>query len=301
MKSPTIFRTLVQIARPLWLLAGGLCYALGVGVVNFLGFAIDWQIYWAGQAIVTFLQLSSYFLKAYYDPAQPGSTESAVTDRDKPAPGQLTRTLVLQLALLLLTSGAAMTVLLVASGSIGAASFILLGVGFAISFLYAVPPVRLADNGYGELANAFLIANLVPALAYLFQTGELHRLLAMLTFPLLALLLAYNLAAELRAYGADERREHKTLLVRMGWQRGMQLHNILVLAAFLLLALAALSNLPWILTWPGLLSLPVGLFQIWQMWQIERGMPPRWNLLELTALATPALMLYLLNLSLWIN
>lgn len=299
--SPTLFRNLIRIARPLWLLAGVLFYALGVGLVHFLGYAIDWQIYWAGQAIVTFLQLSSYFLKVYYDAIPTGSTESPVTDRDKPMPGQLTRTLVLQLTLVLLTSGAAMTVLLLASGSIDLTAFVLLGVGFVLSFFYAVPPVRLVERGYGELASAFFIANLVPALAYLFQTGELHRLLAMLTFPLLALFLAYTLAAELRSYGADERHERKTLLVRMGWQRGMLLHNILVLAAYLLLALAALLGLPWLLTWPGLLSLPVGLFQIWQINRIEQGSPPHWNLLELTAFSSLGLMVYLLSLSLWTN
>lgn len=296
----------MRISRPLALFAGILLYALGGGIVHFLGYPIDWSAYWIGQAAVTLLQLSSYYLKVYYDPYNPAEEDSPVENRELRRPGEentgkLPRTTVLQLALVTLTLGAVMTVLLLVRNSIQSQAFILLGIAFIVAFFYAVPPVRLVYSGYGELAHAFLLANLVPALAYLFQTGDLHRLLAMLTFPLTALFLASGLAASLQTYGADMRFDRRTLMVRMGWQRGMAFHNYLILAAYLLFAVAATLGMPWSLTWPALLGLPVGLYQIWQISQISQGAKPRWRMLTLTAFATVGLTVYLLNLALWTN
>ncbi|HTX80052.1 MAG TPA: hypothetical protein VMC62_10305, partial [Longilinea sp.] len=73
----------------------------------------------------------------------------------------------------------------------------------------------------------------------------------------------------------------------------------LVLLAFVVLAGAALLGLSWNLIWPGLLALPVGLFQIWQMLQIAAGERPRWRLLRFTIDATPLLMAYMLTLAFW--
>ncbi len=299
----TFFNNLIRISRPFSLLAGILLYALGVGIVSFLGQPVNWQTYFAGQAAITFLQLSSYYLKAYYDPLSP-QEEDAPVDKaplnGRPrTDGKLPRSLVLQMALLTMTLGAALTVLLLAAGSIKVPAFVLLGVAFLLAFFYAVPPLRLVYSGYGELVSAVLLANLFPALGYLFQTGELHRLLAMLTFPVTALYLAAILAAELQPYGADVRYERRTMMVRMGWQRGMITHNVLILVGYLLFATAALLSLPWVLVWPAFLTLPVGLFQIWQINQIAQGAPARWRMLNLTAGATVGLVVYLLNLALW--
>lgn len=300
---PSWITNLVRISRPFSLLAGILLYALGAGIVSFLGYPINWQTYFAGQAAITFLQLSSYYLKAYYDPLSPQEDDAPVDksplDGRPPKSGKLPRQLVLQLALVTMTVGAALTVLLLAAGSITLPAFVLLGIAFLLFFFYAVPPLRLVYSGYGELISAVLLANLVPALGFLFQTGELHRLLAMLTFPLTALYLAALLATELQSYGGDLHYGRKTMMVRMGWQRGMNAHNLLVLGAYLLLGVAAVLNLPWVLTWPPLLTLPVGLFQIWQINQIAQGAKTRWRLLALTAGATLGLAAYLINLSLW--
>ena len=111
------------------------------------------------------------------------------------------RVIFLQVAAATLTIGAVMTVLLLAAEPAEPRRhFFSLGWPLSWASLYAVPPVRLVYSGYGELVLAILFANLFPALAFLLQTGELHRLLAMLTFPLTLLYLAALLALSLRAY-----------------------------------------------------------------------------------------------------
>jgi 1,4-dihydroxy-2-naphthoate octaprenyltransferase len=251
-----------------------------------------------GQATVSLLQISSYFLNAYYD-------SLALEQNGKPWPKESIerrlQTAELQLGILGLTSGAALTLLLFTRGDLGLSGLLLLGIGVLLAYFYAVPPLRLANSGYGELVSAFLITNLMPALAFLLQSGDLHRLLPMLTFPLTALYLAMTLSQDLATYAGDIKSGKMTLMLRIGWQAGMLLHNLLVLSAFILLALAALLGLAWSLAWPGFIALPVGLFQVWQMLQIGRGERPNWKMLLFTSAASFGLAAYLIAFTLWIR
>ncbi len=198
-----------------------------------------------------------------------------------------------------LTVGAVLVVLLYRDRLLSLPVTMILILAFLGSVLYSVPPVRLVGSGYGELTTSILVANLVPAFAFLLQAGELHRLVAMATFPLTALHIAMLIAFSLPDYATDLKYGKRTMLIRLGWQRGMRLHNALIVIAYLLLGLAILQGMPLKLAWPGFLTLPVGLFQIIQMRQIENGAPARWNLLTFTAIATFALTAYFLTFSFW--
>ncbi|MDZ4159986.1 MAG: hypothetical protein U1B80_09365, partial [Anaerolineaceae bacterium] len=88
-------------------------------------------------------------------------------------------------------------------------------------------------------------------------------------------------------------------MVRLGWQRGMVTHNLLILTAYLLVGAAALAGLPWALTLPLLFTMPLGLFQVWSMVQIANGAAPRWRLLTFGAVAIVGMAVYLVTLSLW--
>ena len=283
-------------------MAGILTYVLGGGIAKYLGHTLLYPRFWAGMLAVILLMLSSYVLKLYYDlidASSPLRRMQKDLDEIDQAAQRFSRPSVLLVAFTILTAGAAVTVLLIAEGAISFSGLVMLGAAFLLAFFYAVPPVRLVYRGYGELVEGILITSLVPGLAFILQTGDLHRLLPMLTFPLLALFLALRLAQSLEHYARDQKLLHRTMMIAVGWQRGMQVHNILILAAYLLLGLAAVFSLPWSLTWPGLLTLPVGLFQIIQMNQIAAGAKPSWRLLRLTSAATFALTAYLLSLAIW--
>ena len=313
MNRTSMFYAILRAARPWSLLAGVLLYALGSGIANYLGASIDWGVYWLGQGAVTALQLSSYFLHEYFDlvsqppsvrraprqaPGPLGSDDGAGEPPQPPDP-RLLRTAFIQVAATALTAGAVLTVLLVAGGALNPPALIFLSISFLMALAYAIPPLRLIYSGYGELLQAILVANFFPALAFLFQTGELHRLLALMTFPLTFLYLSSAIARSLRSYAEDLRSDRLSMLVRLGWQRGMSLHNILILVAYLLLGISLSLGLPWQLAWPAFLSLPVGLFQIWQIAGIANGAKPRWTMLSLTAMATIAFAVYFMNLALW--
>lgn len=301
----TLFKAILRAARPISLLAGVLLYALGGGIAAYLGETIRWPVYWLGQGAVTLLQFSSFFLCEYFERASQPPFESIPVprsgDEEKKEPAPVPRVIFLQVAVTAMTAGAVLTVILLAGGNLGPVAFLFLGLAFILAMLYAIPPFRLVYSGYGELVIAILVSNLFPAIAFLLQTGALHRLLALLTFPLTFLYLAAMLAQSLSAYLEDMQRERQTMLIRLGWQRGMSLHNFLIAAAFILLAISVLAGLPWRLAYPAFLALPVGIFQIWQINSIAGGVKPRWRLLALTAMASVGFAAYFINLALWTN
>lgn len=293
----------IQTTRPLALLAGMLLYALGVGVVVYRGETIDWGVYWLGQACVSLLQMSSSYLLEYYDRLlSPQRWRERYSNNPRPEQqARRERNIYLLAAITTLTIGAMLTVLLFSRGVIPPAGYLFLGVAFLLAFFYSVPPMRLAYSGYGELIAAVLLANLAPAFGYLLQAGDLIEVLGVLTLPLTTLYLAFSLATSLEHYFREIKAGRQNLMIRLGWQRGMFLHNLCILISYLAMGVATLFGLPWELTWPRLLTLPIGLFQVWQIWQIGNGAKPRWRLLRITAYATFAITVYLQVFTLWIK
>lgn len=295
-------RLFLRMSRPLFLLGGVLVYALGAGIARYLGVQIDWGVYILGQVWATMLQLGAQYLNEYFD---------APLDAENPnrtpfsggsgaiGPGRLSRSTVLLAAAACLTATASLTVLLIHSGRLTSPTVLIMILGFLGAFFYSAPPIRLSSSGYGELTTSILVAMLLPAFAFLLQERELHRLVAMTTFPLAALHLAMMLAFELPDYSADLRSQKRTLMVRMGWRNGMLLHNSLIFSAYILLGLAVTLGMPFFIALPAFFTLPLGLLQIWQMRRISEGAKPNWNALTLSAMALFAVTCYLLAFPYW--
>ena len=201
----------------------------------------------------------------------------------------------------MLTILASLTVILIDRAPSSPLLVIILVLGFAGAFFYSMPPIRLASSGYGELTTSILVSFLVPAFAFLLQTGELHRLLMISSLPLTALHLAMMLVFEFPDYATDIKFEKKTLLVRVGWERGMVLNNLLILSAFLLLGIAAIVGVPSGIVLPSFLFLPFGLLQIWQLRIIAAGGKPNWTLVGLIAVVLFAGVAYMLAFALWVR
>jgi 1,4-dihydroxy-2-naphthoate octaprenyltransferase len=292
----------LRLTRPVFLLGGILMYALGVGIARYLGVTLDWTAYFLGQGCVTLLQLSAQYLNEYFDRATDAENLNRTPFSGGSGAGNdpaLPQRTALLAAATCLTVGAVITVLLYRDGKLNPELGVILGLAFLASIFYSVPPVRLAGTGYGELVASILVANLVPAFAFILQTGSLHRLVGMTTFPLTALHLAMLIAFSLPDYSSDLRHGKRTALIRLGWERGMMLHNLLIVLAYALLAVAIIEGLPLRLAWPGFLTLPLGIYQIWRMRQIAAGAPTRWNLLTFTAVSIFALTGYFLAFSFW--
>lgn len=292
----------IRMSRPLFLLGGVLLFALGTGIARYLGAQIDWGTYFLGQAVVTTLQLSAQYLNEFFDfqVDQENSNRTMFSGGSGAVgPGKISRNTVLLSAATTLTIFTALIVLLISNEVFSPSVLLVLVISFLGAFFYSTPPISLARSGYGELTTSILVANLVPLFAFLLQYGEFHRLVAMSTFPLTALHLAMMVEFEFPDYASDLKYGKHTLLIRMGWERAMLFHNILIIGAYLLLALAAIFRLPLHIVLPAFIPLPLGLLQIWQMRRIASGAKPNWNTLTLTGVVLFISEAYLLAFAFW--
>ncbi len=276
-----------------WILAAHtVTYLLGLGAARYLGAALDTPAGWLGWLWTLSLQAGFFLLEGVWADAQRASAPPP------PERVRLERRAVLAgFALLALT--ASLTVGLAHAPGAGVSTWVLMAFSFALLGWYALPPWEGARRGYGEILLAVVGSNLVPALAFALQTGTVHRLLAMVTFALPFLYLASRLALELETYAQDVKYLRYTLLLRLGWERGMRVHNGLVGAALLVMGIALGTGLAPRLGLPPLLSLSWGGFQIWYLGRIRDGMAPDWRILRLSAILLYALPACLTVFTLW--
>ena len=294
----------IKLSRLHFLLGAVLLYALGAGIAHYLGAEINWGVYLLGQVWVSLIQLSTHYLNEYFDAtADKENSHRTLFSGGSGAigEGKLSREVPLRAAIVCLALAAYFTLLLLRTAQPGVTLIFLLSLIFLGAFFYSTPPVRLATSGYGELTTAILVSNLVPGLAFLLQEGGFHRLLAMATFPLTFLHLAMMLAFEIPDYAADLKHRKLTLMVRIGWERGMVLHNIFILSAYLVLGLGVLLGLPLPIAWPAFLTLPVSLVQIWILNRIVDGAKPPYKTLTLLAVAIFGVTAYLLTFTFWMR
>jgi 1,4-dihydroxy-2-naphthoate octaprenyltransferase len=295
---------MLNISQPLFLLGGVLSFALGAGIAHYLGGPLDLSTYLLGQVCITLLQLTMFYLNAFFGQSLPGRepAEAFFSDdlRERKL-GKLPRNTPLLAAAATLTVGAVVTYQIIRIQAFNPALVTLIGLAFILAIAYAVPPLRLVNSGYGELASAILMANLIPAFAFVLLTGSLHRMVALATFPLTWLYLAMTITLAMQSFATDLKYGRRNLLQRLGWERALTLHNILIVIAYSLMSLVLFEGMPLRLAWPGFLSAPVAVYQVVLMRQIAEGAPPRWRLLAVTAIATFAMAAYFLTFSFWVD
>ena len=299
-----IFRLIIQLSRPLYILIAILLYMLGVGIARYLTGQVDWTSYilgfaWVVLLLLGFQYLSEYFYpdnmydgqKWWFTPFSGGSGAIGI--------GKLSRQVALWAGLTCLTITASFTVIIYQYQKLTGQNTLILVLMVLGELAFSLPPLRIVTSGYGELMMSIIMVGLIPAMAFSLQGHEIHRILIMVSFPLATLYLGMLLALEFPSYASDITHGRRPILVRIGWQRGMVLHNLLILGSFVILGMAFIYGLPISIGWPVIFILPVGLFQVWMMIRIADGAKPNWNLLILIALATFGLTAYLLTFSFW--
>jgi len=286
-------RLFIKLSRPIFLLGGFLLYALGAAIAAYLGFHIVTVTYLLGQIIVTSIQLMAHYLNEYHDtPGDEQNENRTLFTGGSGALGQdgLPKETALYSAAASITIAGTASAVLLVGGETSIVSWILIGIAFVGAFSYSSPPLNLSTSGYGELTTSFIVAGLVPAVAFSLQTDELHKLVLMSTMPLIALHFAMMLAFELPDYATDLKNNKRTLMIRAGWETGMRLHDAAVVIAGISLVVTYFYGLPVL---GSLIALPLALAQIWQVERLRRGYPTRWLTFTLGALGLFALTSYL--------
>lgn len=286
----------LRLGRPLHLLLAALTYVLGVAIARYLGHPIAAAIFWLGLVGTALAPLTMNLLAGVFRM----SNEPAEGD-ESPAQRRALREAALQVSIAALAAQAFIAFLLYREGRLMLPAVLCLGFSLVVILAYAVPPLRLLDKGFGEMLLAIQIAYLVPSISFLLQAGAYHALLNVAIIPLTLLLLAGLLALDFSSYASDVKYGRHTLLVNVGWERAVPLHDGLIVAAYVLLLAARFLGFSFGLLWPAFLTLPFAVLQIYWLRNIARGAKPIWSLLTANALAVFCLMAYFLTLTFWLR
>lgn len=287
---------LFRISKPVHWIYAALSYTLGVGIAHYLGSRIDWAIMVVGLIGVISLQAFPYFLVEYFHlPMEPRPLGETAQQREK------FRVRLLQTGYSLLGFFGITILTLLFTRSLDLSTGILFGLNLILFMAYSIPPLSLAEKGYGEIIDSFVIGMLAPAIAFLLQVEKIHRLLPITTFPLMLLGLASMLAGCFPGFAADQKLGRHTLLTRLSWQRAVPIHHLLILSGFFLLAAAPFSGIPWRVIVPVFLALPFAVIQVFWLQNIANGGKTVWRFFSPLSSTVFGLVIYLLAISFWLH
>jgi 1,4-dihydroxy-2-naphthoate octaprenyltransferase len=285
-----------KLVRPLHLLLAALTYVLGASIPAYLGKSFQVTPFWFGLLIVILAQFAMNLLVEVFRPHN-----EPLVENETPAEKESLRNNALYLSIAALATCAVLAYVLFSNGQLPLLVFYLLLISLFIILAYSIPPLRLLNHGFGELALAIHIAYVIPSIGFLLRAEESHRLLVFIITPLTALALAYFLVLNFPAFPSDQKYHRATMLRRLTWQRAVPLHHGLIVFAYALLAVGPLLGFSFGLIWPAFLTLPFALFQIVQLRAVALGAPPNWTLLTSTALSVFGLTAYFLTLTFWLR
>lgn len=284
----------LKLSRPLHLLLASLTYTLGASIPAYLGKPLNALAFWLGFAGVLFAQLSLSLLAEAFRPHN-----EPLVENETPQQKETLRNNLLYVSYASLTVSAVIAFLLYINKILALPSFLFFLSSLMLIILYAIPPARLLNRGFGELILAAHIAYVIPSIGFLLQAKEYHRLLVIIIIPLSALALAYFLITNFSSFPADQKYQRATLLRRLNWERAVPLHHSLIIFAYSIFAIAPLLGFS--ILWPAFLTLPFAILQIILLRYISLGAKPNWTLLTSTALAVFGLTTYFLTLTFWLG
>ena len=264
--------SLVVLTRAHFLAGGVVMYGMGVVVARANGASPDlFHLVW-GQVGVSAIQLMTHLFNEYYDAARDAlvATRTLFSGGSGVLPaGRLTKRVAVRGArfcalvgiLVTLTVGWPLRQEYTAGVALVYAAALLIGYG------YSAPPLRLMTRGLGELGAASTLALLTPLAGYGVSAGRLDASVIWLGLPLLATSVAFMITVELPDYEADRSTCKRNWVVRLGRDRAGNVHNGLLILAYVLLALVATTgHLPnpvaALLWW----TLPLAMWQIGGVW-----------------------------------
>jgi 1,4-dihydroxy-2-naphthoate octaprenyltransferase len=286
---------LIKLLRPLFFVLAALTYSFGASLADYLGKPYNVGSFWLGLIIVFLLQITMNLLPEVYRP----HNEPLVANETRKDRFTL-RNNALYVSMASLASVATIAYVLYNTRLLPLTTFYFLAFSLVLILLYAIPPFRLINSGFGEILLAVQLAYVFPSLAFTLQTATTHPFLA-LTIPLTFLAFTYFIVLNFQAFSQDQKYNRITFLTRLGWERVVPLHHIFVLFAYIFILAMPAVNLTLKLLAPAFLTFPFALYQIYQLRNIALGTKPNWTLLTVTALAVFGLTTYFLTLTFWLR
>ena len=274
-----------------YLLHGLLMYLLGVCIAIYLNIQIDWINALIGYLLILLLQTVESLI---------GMTKRASVLKQDREYLNTKQVLLALIAFMMMTLAFLVVSLFIRGGLTGAGwlYFLIIGVICILKSNYSVGDKLVV---FREVIDAILVVGIIPLFAFNLVSGELHPFLIFINLPLFFLFLGSEVALAFPRYSHDLSKKFHSLLIQIGWQRGIFLHDILIIFGFLILGIFGLIGLPWVLLWPTMTVSLIGIFEIILLHRIGNGEKPNWKLLRLVAHGLFGLSSYTMIFSLLIN
>jgi len=270
---------------------GFLMYALGICIADYLNIQVDWINVFFGYLIILLMQFVEGLIGLTRRTPEINRERQVITKKQA----------LLAVIAIMMMALAFLLVLLFIRGVLTGARWLFL---LIIGLICILRPNIILRNKlvvFHEVIDAVLIVGIIPSFAFNLISSELHPFLILINLPLFFIFLGTQIALAFPQYSKELTKYPPSLLVQIGWQRGISLHDILVIIGFLNLAVSGLIGFPWVLLWPTMVVSLIGIMEIIQLHRIGEGEKPNWKLLKLVAHGLFGLSIYTMIFSLLIN
>jgi len=211
--------------RPPFHTVGVLPFALGAVMAWRVSGTFSWALWMWGALGVILIMTSAYLAGEYFDYEGDCISRQTYPSRFAGGSGALQAGLVPRYVPLV---GSVIAILLaIIVGLIiqfgyqtGPWTIPLGALGIVAGFFYSTPPLRWVATGVGELWIAFCYGWLPVAVAYYLQVGRFDSLVHWISLPIAATIFNVILLNEYPDYQADRATGKRTMLVRLGRERG---------------------------------------------------------------------------------
>lgn len=274
----------IKLGRPFFLLGGFVLHGLGIAIALYSGSRLNLQALFWGQVCITATQWMTHYSNDYFDlkadSANLTPTQWSGGSRILPD-SQLSPVIALIAAIALAISALTSAFILAFGIQKGALTLPLLLVALFLAWFYSAPPLRLHSRGLGEISTALLVGGLTPLTGFYLQTGYLAPVPVLTVIPLIGLQFCMLLTIEFPDAVGDQLSGKRTLVVRLGTQRAIRLHRVILSLVYLALPLLLLAGLPPLVVLSIVLLFPL---VIWRLWQDENN-PASWNKMGFISIA----------------
>jgi 1,4-dihydroxy-2-naphthoate octaprenyltransferase len=114
--------------------------------------------------------------------------------------------------------------------------------GLAAGIFYSAPPFKISRTGFGEILVAAVFGPLITLAAFMVQAGACSAVPVIISIPAGLLTAAFVIMAEFPDFEADRDTGKDNLVVRLGKKNGVILYAVVSIAAYAVIAAAALSG-----------------------------------------------------------
>ena len=292
-----MIKTILGAFKPFRLLSLVMTYLMGAGLVKYVRGLSGWSLLIQGGIFLLLISLSLELLCLLYRLGEPKNWAEGMQLREI----KLTRSGIAAIIATLLTVATSIFIHWIGEGVLWQGLGFLFLTLFALCIIYYLSQTIAILKPFHLLIEVLLFVVIPPALAFFLYSDDLHPYLTLVVISLVPAYLANRLLHGLENFNHDQKYEVDTLVMRIGWENAMIIHNVLILLTYFLVGLSAVWGLHWFIIWPVFLSLPIGLLEIWLMERVRGGMKPLWGVMRFAAGSVFLIPVYLIGFAFWIR